>query len=138
VFQRILLPFDLTEKNAPALEVAASLIDRTNGSITILHVIELLDAPMEELEDFYHELEESSRSKMEKAAQPLRDAGLTVELQVRYGKRVPEIVKFADESPADLVVISSHRIDPTDPSRTWMTISHQLAMLIAKPVLIVK
>jgi len=138
VFQRILLPFDLTEKNAPALDVAASLIDRESGSITILHIIELLDAPMEELEEFYRELEESSRLKMEKAALPLRDAGLTVELHVRYGKRVPEIVKFVDESTADLVVISSHRIDPTDPARTWMTISHQLAMLIAKPVLIVK
>lgn len=138
MFQRILLPFDLTEKNAPALDVAASLIDRESGSITILHIIELLDAPMEELEEFYRELEESSRLKMEKAALPLRDAGLTVELHVRYGKRVPEIVKFVDESTADLVVISSHRIDPTDPARTWMTISHQLAMLIAKPVLIVK
>lgn len=76
--------------------------------------------------------------RLEKASQPLRDAGLTVDLHIRYGKRVPEIVKFADESSADLVVISSHRIDPEDPSRTWMTISHQLAILVTKPVLIVK
>ncbi len=138
MFQRILLPVDLTDKNAPAIEAAVSLIDAKNGTITILHIIELLDAPMEELEDFYQELEDSSRSKMEKTSQPLRDAGLTVDMHIRYGKRVPEIVKFADESSADLVVISSHRIDPEDPSRTWMTISHQLAILVPKPVLIVK
>ncbi len=42
--------------------------------------------------------------RLEKASQPLRDAGLTVDLHIRYGKRVPEIVKFADESSADLVV----------------------------------
>ncbi len=138
MYQRILLPVDLTDKNAPAIEAAESLIDPKNGTITILHIIELLDAPMEELSDFYQELEDSSRAKLEKASQPLRDAGLTVDLHIRYGKRVPEIVKFADESSADLVVISSHRIDPEDPSRTWMTISHQLAILVTKPVLIVK
>ena len=138
MYQRILLPVDLTAKNAPAVEAAESLIDPKNGAITILHIIERLDAPMEDLADFYQELEDSSRSKMEKASQPLRDAGLPVELHIRYGKRVPEIVKFAEESSADLVVISSHRIDPEDPSRTWMTISHHLAVLITRPVLIVK
>ena len=138
MFKHILLPVDLTDKNTPAIEAAKTLIDAAEGTITILHVIELLDAPMEELQDFYQELEERARSKMEKASAPLRDLGVNVESHVRYGKRVPEIVQFADEHSVDLVVISSHRIDPADPSRTWMTLSHQLAILVTRPVLIVK
>ncbi len=138
MFKHILVPVDLTDKSAQAVEAAKTIAATMDASITILHVIELLDAPMEELEDFYQELEESARTKMEKVSAPLRDAGLNVALHIRYGKRVPEIAKFTEEQDVDLTVICSRRVDPDDPARTWMTISHQIAMLIATPVLIMK
>ena len=74
MFNHILLPVDLTDKNTPAIEVAKTLIDAAEGTITILHVIELLDAPMEELQDFYQELEERARSKSDMANIPLHSA----------------------------------------------------------------
>lgn len=138
MFTRILVPVDLTDKNIRAVESARDLARWRPADIAILHVIELLDAPMDELEDFYQQLEESARRKMEKFADPLRAAGLPFTQHIRYGKRVPEILKFAKEGGYDLMVITSHPLDREHPGQSWMTISHQLVILAECPVFVLK
>lgn len=49
MFANVLVPVDFTPKSERAVEVAVGLL-QASGRITLLHVIELLDAPMEELE----------------------------------------------------------------------------------------
>ncbi len=137
MYRHILVPVDLTEKNATAIDAARDLATG-DTEVTVLHVIEMLDAPFEELEDFYGKLEETARSRMEQLAAPLVEAGLSVAQRVCYGKRVPEILGYAREHDADLVIIGSHRVDPEHPGRNWLTISYQVAILADGPVLMVK
>jgi nucleotide-binding universal stress UspA family protein len=137
MFQKILVPTDGTPKSERALELVPDLA-ATDAEVTLLHVIELLDAPMEELEDFYGQLEQRARERLEKLAAPLRETGLTPTQHIRYGKRVAEIVQFAADEEHDLVVLASHRLDPDQPASSWMTISHQVAILAECPVLVVK
>ncbi|HEX9690763.1 MAG TPA: universal stress protein [Gemmatimonadales bacterium] len=137
MFSNVLVPVDFTPRSERAVEVAVGVL-QASGRITLLHVIELLDAPMEELEEFYAELEVKAHAKLQAFVERLREADLSPIQHVRYGKRVPEIVQFAVEGDHDLLVVGSHRMDPDHPASSWMTISHQVAILAPCPVLVVR
>ena len=55
VFSKILVPVDLTNKTAKAVEVARELVAK-GGDVVLLHVIEQLDTNLEEEGDFYGKL----------------------------------------------------------------------------------
>ena len=138
MFERILVPVDLTDKNRSAVETARDLALEGDGEVTLLHVIEMLDVPFEELEGFYRELEEKAAAAMERLAEPLEAGGVEHTLQVVYGERAAEIVEFADEQAFDLIVLTSHRTDLANPAEDWATLSHKVAILAQTPVLLVK
>ena len=138
MFERILVPVDLTEKNRSAVETARQLALESEGRVTLLHVIEMLDLPFEEVEEFYRELERKAGDAMGRLAGILEDAGVEHTLQVGYGQRAAEIVEFADEHDFDLIVLTSHRTDLENPAEDWATLSHKVAILAQCPVLLVK
>lgn len=138
MFRKMLVPVDLTEKNRRAVEVARNLAAEGGGEVTLLHVIETLDLPFEELEDFYRRLEEKSRRAMEGLSEPLRAAGVPHSAQVVYGRRAEEIVAYAEENRFDLIVMNSHRVDLENPGSGWTTLSYKVAILGQCPVLLVK
>ncbi len=138
MFRKLLVPMDLSQKNVRAAEVAAELAGRNGGQVIVLHVIETLDAPFEELEDFYAKLETTARERMIELAEPLRAAQVQHEFALCYGKRAPEIVLYVQEHDIDLVVISSHRVNPEDATRGFLTISHQVAIVAPSAVLVLK
>jgi universal stress protein A len=138
MFQRILVPVDLTDRNAPAIEIAGRLVADDGGTVVLLHIIETLDIPFEELEDFYHRLEAKAMAVMGESAAPLRDAGVAFDHHVRYGDRAEEIVAFAREDGSDLLVLTSHRIDLESPGSGWTTLSYKVAILAQCPVLLIK
>jgi nucleotide-binding universal stress UspA family protein len=57
---------------------------------------------------------------------------------ILYGNRAAEIVRYAMETGIDLIVLSSHRIDPKDPATGWGTMSYKVGFLSQCPVLLVK
>lgn len=138
MFERILVPVDLTEKNRRAVEVARDLAELTRGSVTLLHVIEPLDLPFEELEDFYERLEDRAADAMYGLASPLREAGLGAERHVIYGDRAGEIVRYARENGFGLLLMSSRRFGPEGETENWATVSHKVAIMAQTPVLLVK
>ncbi len=138
MFQRILVPVDLTQKNTHAVKTARDLAAESGGTVTLLHVIETLDLPFEELEGFYARLEEKARRAMDEMAAPLQKAGLSFARRVSYGRRAEEIVDFAAEEDSDLIILSSHRIDLENPGSSWTTLSYKVAILAQCPVLLVK
>jgi nucleotide-binding universal stress UspA family protein len=89
--------------------------------VVLLHVIETLDLPFEELEEFYHKLEDKAMDALLEMAAPLREAGVDSDPNVRYGDPAEEIVGFANEAGTDLVVLTSHRIDLESPGAGWTT-----------------
>lgn len=136
-FERVLVPVDLTPKNRAAIEIAADLC-APSGKITLLHVIEAIDLPWEEVEDFYLDLEERARRELDAMAAPLRDAGTAHDQVVVYGHRAEEVVKYADDEGYGLIVLSSHKLDPDNPGAGWATLSYKVAILARCPVLLVK
>ena len=137
MFDHVLVPVDLTDRNRRALEAAARLAGE-DGEVTLLHVIETLDLPFDELEDFYQRLHDRAQVEMDQMADPLSVSGVTVIQRVSYGNRLREILAHAEENSTDLIVMSSRRLEISDPPVGFATLSHQVAILSQIPVLLVK
>ncbi len=137
MFQHILVPADLTDRNRRALEMAGQLCG-AEGEVTVLHVIEMLDLPFEDLEDFYERLHEKAVREIDDMVQPLFQAGLPVQVRISYGHRLQEIVRHSEENPTDLIVMSSRPLDRAEPSSGFASLSHQVAIVARSPVLLVR
>jgi nucleotide-binding universal stress UspA family protein len=137
MFRRILVPVDFTKKNARAVSVAAKLATQRGASVTLLHVIERVDAGDDAaLAGFYRGLEKSARTKM---GALLASAGrVPTHAEIVYGNRVNEILRLAEENKTDLIVMGSHRLALKHPGQNWGTISYKIGILARCPVLLVK
>ena len=137
MFRRILVPVDFTKRNVRAVKIAAKVASSRGASLTLLHVIERVDAGDEAaLAGFYRGLEKSARTKM---GTLLAAAGkVPTHAEIVYGNRVDEVLRLADENRADLIVMGSHRVDRKHPGQNWGTISYKVGILARCPVLLVK
>lgn len=138
MFNDILVPVDLTPKNVRAARIACDLARLSGGRVWLLHVIETLDLPFEELREFYERLEREAVHHMEGLAEPLRENDVPFEAHVVYGPRAEKIVEFIDEKGCDLVVMDSHTVEPGSPGKGPTTISYRVAIVADCPVLLVK
>jgi universal stress protein A len=138
MFTKLLVPVDLTDRNTSAITVACDLAQQHGAEVILLHVIETLEVPFQELEDFYHKLEDEARERIAKVGDPLTAAAISWTAEIVYGKRAAEIVYFADQKGCDLIIIMSHRLTPDNAAKTWMSISHQVAILAQTAVLVLK
>jgi nucleotide-binding universal stress UspA family protein len=137
MFRTIVVPVDLTDRNRPAVDMAAKLVASSEGKIHLLHVIETLPGfSLEEEQDFYGRLQKAASEHLEALAAPLRATGRRVEADVIYGTRARTIVEEAAKLNADLVVIQSHRVGGE--RREFGTLSHQVALFATCPVLLVR
>lgn len=139
MFKHILVPTDLTERSLKALDIAVKMALYSTCRITFLHVIETIeDTDCEQFEDFYRKLGKRAGKKMDQMLSSFEKHDLVIEKEIIYGKRVNEIVKFAHNQGVDLIILSSHRIDPNDASQGWGTISYKVGILSQCPVMLVK
>ena len=139
MYRRILVPLDLSDRNEAALATAGRIAREQEASITLLHVVETLDAALEDdLEGFYAELTEKAESRLAGWAQSLSETGARVEIGVLRGHRTPEIVRYASEQAHDLLVMTTHQVGPGRPGGALGTISHQVALLAPCSVLLVR
>jgi len=139
VFQEILIPVDFSEKNRAAVDIAAELAAKSEGQATLLHVIETVEhIPFEEMRDFYSRLERSARRGVEDLAEKFVSDGVRYRSAIVLGKRLEEIIRHAIDNQADLIVMSSHRVDPDRPAAGFGTLSYRVAILAPCPVLLVK
>ena len=139
MFQRILVPTDLTERAAKALDVALKLTGTDRPRITLLHVIETFRGlDFDEMKPAYQKLERKAKGIMAAAVKHSPGAGSVVSQEIVYGDRADEIVKFATTHNMDLIVLASHRVNPSAVGRDWGTISYKVGLLAQCPVLLVK
>ena len=114
-FRRIVVPVDFSSHTQLAVEYARELAGAFGSEVHLLHVIELPTYP-----DFYvpvsssglnvAELREQSRRRLERLAEEScgADSNVTSEVHVTVGRTTGEIVDFATDVNADLVIIPSH------------------------------
>lgn len=139
MFQRILVPVDFSEQNQRSLEIAVEIAARAGGTVYLLHVIEMIaDTSFEDFRDFYLSIEREAAQKMEQLRQRIAENAANLDHAILYGNRVRDILRVADEQSADLIIMNSHRIDLSDPTKSWGTISYKVSMLANCPVMLVK
>lgn len=139
MFKHILIPLDFTEKNDPAITVARQMAGLSASRVILLHVIEAVEGVVdEEMRDFYDMLEVRARRSLARLQMDLANQEIEAETTIAFGKRTDEIVRCAEESAVDLIVMSSRKLVPSSPMQPWPTISHKVAMLSSCPVLLVR
>jgi nucleotide-binding universal stress UspA family protein len=140
MFRKLLIPVDFTDKNEAALAAATQMLQgEEGGEVTLLHVIETIEhLEFEEMGDFYRGLESRATAKLYAIEEKLAAAGLRVRHEIVFGKRAESIVRFAEDSGVDLIVLSSHQVDRDHPALGLGTISYRIAIVARCPVLLVK
>ncbi|MCK8601880.1 universal stress protein [Desulfoferrobacter suflitae] len=139
MFKHILVPTDLTEKTMQALSIAVKMALNDGSKITLLHVIEMIeDSEFEEFEDFYEKLKKRAQKKMGEMTGEYEDKPLAIGSKIVYGKRIRDIVRFAEGNNIDLIVLSSHRVSVDNAPQGWGTISYKVSILSHCPVMLVK
>jgi nucleotide-binding universal stress UspA family protein len=138
MFQKILLPVDLSNRHAQALQAAAALA-RPGAEVVLLHVIEIIPGlSLEEEKDFYQRLEKAARRHLAQLGKQLEQGGVTWRAETIYGQRGPDILRYAGETGTDLILLTSPRPDPAHPAAGWGSLSHKVGLLSSCPVLLVK
>jgi universal stress protein A len=138
-FHHLLVPTDLTERTEKALQLANTLAGPDTSRITLVHVVETIEGlRFDELRPFYRRLEKRAQTAMTRLARRVVAGGAQVESAVVYGRRAEEIVSFAAAHDVDLIVLASHRVNPSRVYRDWGTISYRVGILAQCPVLLVK
>jgi nucleotide-binding universal stress UspA family protein len=139
MFRKILLPGDLADKHAPAVNVAVELACQSGGEVVLLHVIEIISGlSMEEEQDFYRRLEKLACSHVQRLGEEFGRRKVSCRTDVLFGNRVPEIVRYARATGSDLIVLSSPRLDLNNPAEGWGSLSYKISFVAPCPVLLVK
>jgi len=138
MYDQFIVPVDLSDRNAAAIETASELARLTGGRVTLLHVVETLDLPYDEVAEFYTRLEQTAAEKLKGLLEHIQDSDVEFERRIVFGDPAEEIVEFAQQSQNSLIVLRSHRVDPSAPTHGWATLSYKLAILATSPILLVK
>jgi nucleotide-binding universal stress UspA family protein len=139
MFKQILVPVDLTDVHGRAMDIAAALAGTAAGTVTVLHVIELIAGlPLEEGKDFYEQLEKKAQAHVANLGARLAGKGVPWKAEVVFGNRTAEILRYAQQNDTDLIVLTSHRIDLQHATGGLGTLSHWIGMLAPCPVLLAK
>lgn len=139
MFDKILIPVDLSSANDAVFSRARRLGNPDRTDIILLHVIETLqDDEPGEMDDFYQELREEADQKMKTWAAEIAEDGFEVQAAITYGERGPEITRMADENEVDLIVQRSHKVSRNADESNIGTVSHQVAIFAPCSVFLVR
>jgi universal stress protein A len=139
MFSRLLVPVDLSDRNARPLRLALALARASRARVILLHVVEQLAAtPPAELAAFYGRLLQRAQRRLEVLANPFARAGIPVRTEVSIGQPAREIVRTATRHKVDLLVMASHRVRVNRPGLAWGTISYKVGIFCRCPILLIK
>lgn len=139
VFSRILVPTDLSDRNARSLKLALALVRDRPASVTLVHVIQQVPGlPAGEMRAFYDRLVKRSRRGLASAGKLFAARGITVRSQVLIGEPAREIVRAAAAARADVIAMGSHKVNPKRRGMGWGTTSYKVGILCRCPILLVK
>jgi nucleotide-binding universal stress UspA family protein len=113
----LLVPIDFSKESIHALEVAAKMARKTNASIQLLHILEVVNQPAFVASGEYLPPDPMDRiymlKQIEKAEEALQDIqseylqGVNASYIVKAGEVFPTIEQYLEESKTDLVVMGT-------------------------------
>jgi len=112
MIKKILLPTDGSDRSMDAVRYAISLAKQTNASIMVLSVVDERVKSLTFAPDIKAFLDsafvEVAKTYVEVAEKEIKKEGISVDKSVRVGIPADEIIKEAEDSGADIIVIGSH------------------------------
>jgi nucleotide-binding universal stress UspA family protein len=136
MFKHIVVPMDLSGRNRRAMRMARQLAQQSEARVSLIHVVQSIEnIPRNELRTFYETMEKEARKKLVSVARTLQGRAVDMHVEVRIGNPPREIVDYAEESRADLIVMMSHRVSKV---QGFSTTSYKVGILCRCPVLLVK
>jgi nucleotide-binding universal stress UspA family protein len=116
----ILVPIDGSELSEMGLAMAVDLAEHSGAAITMVRVVEpiwasaygafaeasILASP--QILEIEEQLQADARAYLDRIANDLRERGLRVGWEVRGGRPADEIIRAAETTSADIIVISTH------------------------------
>ncbi len=112
----IIVPLDSSPLSEKALPWALKLAQRTGATIGLISVIDVnqvaayagIDSQEELLTGLESEARDLARSYLDEMVHQLRAEGARVTWEVRLGRPADEIIRAADTTAADLIIMSTH------------------------------
>ena len=110
LIKKVLFLTDGSQNSRSALRYAVEICRNFEASLHILSVIE--DMPpylnLEVGSEFISQIQETVRSEVVKCADYCETSGVNSSGEIRHGIPYEEIIKYAKEIDADLIVMSTH------------------------------
>jgi nucleotide-binding universal stress UspA family protein len=111
VYDKIVVAVDNSEQSERAAQAACTLAKLSGGTVQLIHVRERQDIVGKGGGSFDVEYAEEAKALVEKAEGPFKAAGVPVTskvVHVAIGHIADEIVKAAEDSDSDTIVMGSH------------------------------
>ncbi len=111
---RIMCPVDFSESSDHALGYAVDLARMFGAQLTLLHVVEVPFLPsyamagVPDLSLPLEQIEEGARKGLERLIEECRKKHERVETELRTGTAFMEIINYAREIQADMIVMGTH------------------------------
>jgi nucleotide-binding universal stress UspA family protein len=139
LFSHILVPVDFSEQNLAAIAAAMQLARHNDARITLLHVIEFIDFPEDdEIAGFYEKLRARSERELDRLQATVGERDVQVRVDTIINHRSRGIALYAVDNQVDLIVMSSHAVNPVRGGEGWGTISYQVSALCPCSIMLVK
>jgi nucleotide-binding universal stress UspA family protein len=144
MYDRILLPTDISAGVDRAIDHAIDAAQRYDATLHVLYVVDSDayssypgDEYVHEFEGLEHALEEAGEDAVTAITERATEAGVETESVVRNGVPHEEILTYMDEAAIDLTVIGSkHRTG--EYRRLLGSVAQRVANVATRPVTIVK
>lgn len=138
MYDTVLLPTDGSEATENVVEHASDIATRRDAEVHVLSVVDdraFLTLSEDRVPEVSEELRDEGERATGEAASALEGDGVDVTTAVREGNPADEILAYADDHDADLVVMGTHGADPT---RDMLgSVSQKVVTLSSVPVLTV-
>ena len=107
---KILVSLDVAHAGAKALDTAIEMAGRRNAELVLITVLPTIPAVVDSFmaADYKEKAVAETRAAMEKRLQEKGIAKDTFEIVIKHGTPYDEVIKYAREIDADLIVVASH------------------------------
>ena len=114
MFKNILVVSRMIKYDAIGIQTGASLARQYAAKLTVIHVIhdpfgiEGWNLPMPNIEKDYQKLLKKTREELDGLVEKERSAGTAIEVILKEGEPVKEIVQTVQEKKIDLLILLAH------------------------------
>jgi len=144
MYDRLLLPTDMSPGVDRAIEHAIDVAGRYDAELHVLYVVDADayssypgDEYVHEFEGLEHALEEAGKDAVEDITARATAAGIDTVSEIRHGVPHEEILAYGDEADIDLTIVGSKN-RPGEYRRLLGSVAERVTRLSEQPVTVVK